>query len=845
MLSFRLFDRRALASLLLVGLTGSSLAQSVSIAGGAAPVETFDGLAATGTSSDLPVGWYLAESGNNANTTYAADDGSVQSGNSYSYGSTGSSERAFGALLSGSLTPTLGAQLVNASGGTLGSLLVSYVGEQWRIGALGRVDRLDFQYSLDATSLTTGTWINVDTLDFIAPNTTGPLGPLDGNAPANRQSISAEVSGLNLATNAVLWVRWTDFNPAGIDDGLAIDDIRFAVPGDFAPSVMATDPSQNASEVPVGATIGIAFSEPVAVGDPWFTLQCGGTPLIAEFSGGPSAYVITPDADLPFGTACSVTLLAAAVTDLDGDPDPLAADFTLNFTTQADLPPTLASSTPVNNAPAFPTNGSLQLTFSEPVTVGQTWFQIGCSLSGTRVVGDTLVSGGPSTYTLDPSFDFDQTETCTLTLDAAQITDLDGAPQTLSGANTVTFTVGAPVVNQPPTVLSTTPMNGDSNFPAAGDLVVLFSEQVTTLADAFGLSCETSGSVALTYPSTGTSFTIDTGTALVGGESCTFTIVGKRVVDADGAPLGDNVVVTFTVRTSGVGGYYGTVNSSSPEQLRCTLHQTIRGHTEYPYGWDQLEIADEDPLNQNRILDIYRNCSYDKVNSRVGNGGPASTCGAVTNLRYNREHVWPRSLGFNNTGLAAHNDLHMLHLSDETFNANRGNKPFATCTQGSGCIENRTIAYAGQGGGNGTYPGLSNWYTAQDGSTGSYEVWSKVRGNMARAIFYMAIRYEGGDSLPDLELTDERSLIIGRLPSAPIAHMGLLTTLLQWHLDDPVDDRERDRNEVIFNFQSNRNPFVDRPDWATLALFQSTTPAVCVPGTGGGGEPLIFANGFE
>lgn len=833
------------AGLLLLFLCATAQAQSVQIVGGTEAVETFDSLASTGTSAVLPSGWFLSEAGSNANTTYAADNGGANSGNTYSYGSSGSGERALGGLLSGSLTPTFGARLQNATGGVLSGLLVSYTGEQWRLGTLGRVDRLNFQYSLDATSLTSGSWNDVDALDFVAPTSSGATGSLNGNAAANRQAVSAEITGLNLAPNAALWVRWSDFNASDADDGLAIDDISFAVPGDFPPTVIATDPAQGASNVATGASIAISFSEPVTVAEDWFVLECGGGALAAESSGGPSAYVIQPEAALPFGASCSLTVLAAAVSDLDGDPDPLQADFLLGFSVVTDLAPTLAASTPANGASGFPANGSLQLSFSEPVDLGPTWFQILCSASGTRGVSDTTVSGDAAVYGIDPLLDFSEGETCTLQLDAAQIVDRDGLPDTLAGPSTLAFGVGAPVVNQPPQVLSTVPMNGASDFPAAADLVVLFSEAVNLQAGAFTLVCAQSGSVALAHPGTGTSFSIDTGTALVAGEACTFTVVADRVSDAEGASLAANVVIAFSVRTSGAGSYYDQVNTSSPGQLRCSLHQTIRGHTEYPYGWTQLEIADEDPLDSSRILDIYRNCSFEKVTNRDGNGaGSNATCAGVGGLRYNREHVWPRSLGFNNTALAAHNDLHMLHLSEKDFNAHRGNKPYDYCPQSSGCLEDRTIAYAGQGGGNGTYPGLSNWYSPPpiDGNSGSYEVWSKLRGNMARAIFYMAIRYEGGDNLPDLELTNNRSLIVNTLPTAQKAWMGILATLLEWHGQDPVDARELDRNEVIFNFQGNRNPFVDRPEWATLALFESQTPAVCEPLSQ---PPLIFANGFE
>ena len=97
---------------------------------------------------------------------------------------------------------------------------------------------------------------------------------------------------------------------------------------------------------------------------------------------------------------------------------------------------------------------------------------------------------------------------------------------------------------------------------------------------------------------------------------------------------------------------------------------------------------------------------------------------------------------------------------------------------------------------------------------------------------YMAIRYEGGrdpatqQSEPDLELTDDRSRIV--VTSASPAYMGLLSTLLAWHQADPPDAAERERNEVIYSFQGNRNPFIDHPEWASAGLFTSTTPATCV-----------------
>ena len=384
--------------------------------------------------------------------------------------------------------------------------------------------------------------------------------------------------------------------------------------------------------------------------------------------------------------------------------------------------------------------------------------------------------------------------------------------------------------NTPPAVTSTTPANGATGVPAAGDLSVTFSEAVTAAAGAFTLSCASSGNVALSYPASGTSFTISPSAVLAAGESCTFTVVANAITDAGGAKPAANTVVGFSVaQGSGGGGgtgYYSRVNTSSASQLRCSLHAIIRGHTAYPYSggttntWTILEIADEDPLNAGRILDVYRNRSYVKVTDRAG---------STSTNKYNREHTWPKSLGFpsetGNLGLpnSPHTDTHMLYLSDANYNSDRGNKPYGNC---SGCTERATEVYNGQGGGTGVYPGNSNWF-----NTSVFQTWGKRKGDMARAVLYMAIRYEGGthpttgQTEPDLEMTDNASLIVGT--SGSPAYMGLLSTLLAWHQADPPDAAERARNEVIFSFQGNRNPFIDHPEWATSALFTSAKPSTC------------------
>jgi predicted extracellular nuclease len=189
--------------------------------------QDFTSLANSGTSSALPMGWLLSESGTNSNTTYTGGTGSSGTGDTYSFGVAGVNpvtDRAFGCLLSGSLVPIIGASFINTTGGTITALAITYTGEQWRMGSLNRTDSLDFQYSTSASSLTTGTWIDVNVLDFTAPTKTGTVGALDGNASANRSVKSFTITGLSIAPGSGFYIRWTDFNASGADDGLAIDD---------------------------------------------------------------------------------------------------------------------------------------------------------------------------------------------------------------------------------------------------------------------------------------------------------------------------------------------------------------------------------------------------------------------------------------------------------------------------------------------------------------------------------------------------------------------------------------------------------------------------------------------
>lgn len=224
---------------LLCCLGASALFGQISLTTPGSPyTQDFNSLANSGTTaSDLPAGWVFLETGTNANTTYGIGTGSSNAGNTYSFGPASNVDRALGGLLSGSLTPTLGASFTNNTGATITSLTISYTGEQWRLGALSRTDRLDFQYSTNATSLNSGAWTDVDMLDFVAPVQGPTVGSLDGNAVANRTAVSHTITGLTIPAGATFWIRWNDFNATGADDGLAVDDFSLTPETGSAPTI--------------------------------------------------------------------------------------------------------------------------------------------------------------------------------------------------------------------------------------------------------------------------------------------------------------------------------------------------------------------------------------------------------------------------------------------------------------------------------------------------------------------------------------------------------------------------------------------------------------------------------
>ncbi len=222
-------------------------------------------------------------------------------------------------------------------------------------------------------------------------------------------------------------------------------------------------------------------------------------------------------------------------------------------------------------------------------------------------------------------------------------------------------------------------------------------------------------------------------------------------------------------------GYYDGTEGLQEEQLKNALHDIIKNHTEYSYSdlkW-MLKETDEDPNNSNNVILLYTGRSQNK-----------NTFGGGAN-DWNREHVWAKSHGNFGTSAPAGTDAHHLRPTDASVNSSRGNKDFDNGGQ--------------------QHPEATGCYFTST----TWEPRDEVKGDVARMIFYMAVRYEGGNGEPDLEVVDYT-------PTGTQPKHGKLSTLLDWNTQDPPDAFEINRNNVIYGYQHNRNPFIDHPEFVNL-----------------------------
>lgn len=229
--------------------------------------------------------------------------------------------------------------------------------------------------------------------------------------------------------------------------------------------------------------------------------------------------------------------------------------------------------------------------------------------------------------------------------------------------------------------------------------------------------------------------------------------------------------------------YYNSLNGLAGAELKQAIQNIIADSTlvrKHSYGdiVEILKIADQNPLNSNEVWLLYSETPRAKNLYQLG---------SVTTGYWNREHIYPQSRGgfANGTSteadgidiweptnaddlFAGHSDAHHLRAEAGNVNSSRGNKDY----------------------------GLDDY----NGPSGSQNSW---KGDVARALFYMAIRY------------NQLDLVNGNPADATMYQMGDLATLLAWNTLDPADDFEMNRNNYIQTWQYNRNPFIDMPALAS------------------------------
>lgn len=225
--------------------------------------------------------------------------------------------------------------------------------------------------------------------------------------------------------------------------------------------------------------------------------------------------------------------------------------------------------------------------------------------------------------------------------------------------------------------------------------------------------------------------------------------------------------------TSDPTGYWAAAEGKEGAELKAALNGIISEQNKLSYNdaWDALKKTDEDPNNSSNVVLLYSGRSEPKGN----HGGGAD--------QWNREHVWAKSHGDFGTAVGPGTDIHHLRPTDTTVNSTRSNKDFdmggEPVNQAEECLT--------------------------DGD--SFEPRDEVKGDVARMIMYMAVRYEGEGGEPDLEMNDQ--VDNGKNP-----FMGKQSVLMEWNRQDPPSEFEKRRNDVIQEIQGNRNPFIDHPEWA-------------------------------
>lgn len=276
---------------------------------------------------------------------------------------------------------------------------------------------------------------------------------------------------------------------------------------------------------------------------------------------------------------------------------------------------------------------------------------------------------------------------------------------------------------------------------------------------------------------------------------------------------------SLTVTSSIVSNYYKNITAVDSSGLSAQLHNLMFDTHTYFSSYTDCKTPSivyqlEPGSNSNYVLDFYTQKDIAKTWG-FGNVGT-----------WNREHVWCQSLskkGNTDTQLygesGAGSDLHHLRPTESTLNSARNNSPYGVVSSHSSSIEKYSKTTSG------ATAYLGGWKTGD-----VFEPLDTVKGDVARIVMYVYTHYAtgAGGSTPSGKSSYVGDIRLNRIMQ-PSTDADAKALLLQWHKADPVDDKERVRNEAAFNIQGNRNPYIDHPEYADI-VFGDGTEVVPVTG---------------
>ena len=251
------------------------------------------------------------------------------------------------------------------------------------------------------------------------------------------------------------------------------------------------------------------------------------------------------------------------------------------------------------------------------------------------------------------------------------------------------------------------------------------------------------------------------------------------------------LVVTFGISFGQIpNGYYNNADGKTGDELKTALHNIIKGHKVVSYAGLLDAFAYTDCDANHKIIDIYSNYHYN-LSGNCGTYQKEGDC-------WNREHTWPQSWFKEKAGPKS--DLFHVYPTDGYVNGRRSNYPY-------GEVNNPTYT---SGNGSKLGPCVTNGYSGT-----VFEPIDEYKGDIARSYFYMSVRYFGEDSGWGSSGMTNKSVVKD----------WAMTMLLRWSDEDPVSQKEIDRNNAIYGYQNNRNPFIDHPEYAHMIWDSNYTPA--------------------